>query len=102
QRRREIGIRIALGAGSREVSSMVVREGMAMAVIGGAAGLVLAVVLSRGLQQMLHADLYQTSGLDPLTFVLAPLLVLAIALVACGLPARRAAGADPLRALREE
>ena len=102
QRRREIGIRVALGAGRGQVGAMVVREGMAMALLGAGAGLAVAAVLSRALQRMLHADLYQTTGLDPLTFVLAPLLLLGIALLACGLPARRAASADPIRALRED
>jgi ABC-type lipoprotein release transport system permease subunit len=71
-----------------------------MAAWGTAVGLAAAWALSRALAGMLGAQLYATSMLDPLAFAAAPLLLLATALLACFLPARRAAGADPIAALR--
>jgi putative ABC transport system permease protein len=100
QRRREIGVRMALGADRRTVVAMVLREGLTMAAWGTAVGLAAAWALSRALAGMLGAQLYATSMLDPLAFAAAPLLLLATALLACFLPARRAAGADPIAALR--
>lgn len=102
QRRREIGIRVALGAGRGEITGMVVREGMVMAGLGIAAGLLVAWALGRALTGALAANLYATSALDPLAFAAAPLLLAALAFAACALPARRAAAADPVAALRLE
>jgi len=97
-RRQEIGIRIALGAQSADVMGLVFKRGLALAGIGGAAGLLGAVAASRVLRSML----YQTQPTDPVTFVIGPLVLITAALLACWLPARRAAKVDPMAALRCE
>jgi ABC-type antimicrobial peptide transport system permease subunit len=102
QRRREIGLRMALGADRTSVVRLVLREGLTMAAWGTVAGLAAAWALGRGLAGALGAQLYATPLLDPLAFGAAPLLLLATALFACFLPASRAASADPLAALRLE
>jgi len=102
QRRREIGLRMALGADRTSVVRLVMREGLTMAAWGTVAGLAAAWALGRSLAGALGAQLYATPLLDPLAFGAAPLLLLATALFACFLPARRAASADPLAALRLE
>jgi predicted permease len=98
QRTHEIGIRMALGASRREVRGMVVREAMALAVIGGAIGLGGAFALTRVLADLL----YQVKPTDPEIFTAVPLLFGAIAFLASYLPARRATNVDPMLALRWE
>ena len=98
QRTHEIGVRLALGARPRQMVSLIVRQGLVMAAIALALGLTAAFGLTAGMQSML----FEVSATDPLTFVLVPAIVVAIALVACTVPALRAAGLDPLRALRTE
>ncbi|MDT8342595.1 MAG: ABC transporter permease, partial [Longimicrobiales bacterium] len=98
QRRRELGIRMALGAQRTQVEGMVVREGMRLAVAGAVLGLAGAVGAGRLVQGML----YNVSPLDPLAFTVVPLTLLAVAAAAVYLPARRAARADPVRALKSE
>ena len=98
QRTHEIGVRMALGARRGEVLGMVVRQGMALVAIGVAVGLAGAWVLSR----YLSSQVYEVSTTDPLTFILVPVVLLAVALVANLLPARRATRVDPLEALRYE
>ena len=98
QRTREMGIRIALGAQQGSISRMVVREGAVLTLIGVGAGLMaslFAVRLIRGL-------LYGIGATDPVTFIAVPLLLMAVALVASYIPARRATRVDPLVALRYE
>lgn len=95
---REIGIRMALGAEPRDVLRLILREGAVMTLIGAFAGLILALVIGRVLAQLL----YQVSPLDPWAFTLAPLTLIATALFACWLPARRATRIDPVLALRAE
>jgi len=102
QRTHEIGIRMALGAQRAEVLRLVVRQGMKLVLAGVAVGLGLAVALSRYLADRAAAYLYGVSATDPVTLVVVPLLLLAVALVANFLPARRATRVDPLVALREE
>lgn len=98
RRTREIGIRMALGAGSQSVRRMVIRQGLTLAIAGVGLGLLGAFALLRLLRSML----YGIEALDPATFLLAPLLVLALIALACYLPARRTTLIDPNIALRYE
>jgi putative ABC transport system permease protein len=98
QRTNEIGVRIALGAEPRNVTRMIVRQGGTVALAGVAAGLVAALAGSR----LLATLLYDVSPRDPAVFVTTTATLLAVALIACWLPARRGAQVDPLRALRAQ
>ena len=97
-RTQEIGIRMALGAKRADVLRMVVRQGMTMTLIGLALGLVGIVAMSRVLAGML----YGVSPTDPLTFTGVSIVLLAVALLACLIPARRATRVDPIVALKTE
>ncbi len=98
QRTQEIGVRMALGAGRGQVSRMVVRQGLGVALAGIAAGLAAAAGASR----LLEASLFGVGATDPLTFAAVALLLFAVAAAASYLPARRAASVDPLAALHYE
>jgi predicted permease len=98
QRTREIGIRVALGAQVLDVLRLVVSQGMRMVLIGMALGFVLAFLLSRALSSLLLG----VGATDSVTFVGVAALLIAVALLACYIPARRAARVDPLVALRHE
>jgi predicted lysophospholipase L1 biosynthesis ABC-type transport system permease subunit len=98
RRRQEIGIRIALGARPRSILSMVVRRGMTLAAVGVGVGLLGAALLTRVLSSLL----YGVTPFDAMTFALVPAILGAIALLACLVPASRAATVDPVVALREE
>jgi hypothetical protein len=98
RRTREIGIRMALGAGVGEVVRLVTRDGLRLVAIGLASGL----LLSLGLTRVLASLLYGVSPTDATVFLAVPALVLAIALLAAWLPARRAARIDPAVTLRAE
>jgi len=98
QRTQEIGIRIALGAQGGDVMRMILGGGMALIALGLAVGIAGAFSLSRYLQSML----FQVQPRDVLTFALAPVVIIVVALVACWLPARRAMRVDPIIALRFE
>jgi len=102
QQTREIGIRVALGAGRADILRMVLAQGMRLAGVGLGLGLVLAFVLARGLGSALGSMLFQISSTDPPTFSVVPVLLAAVALVACLIPARRALRVDPMRALHYE
>ena len=97
-RRREIGLRMALGAAAGEVERLVLRQGMTMAVAGALVGTALALALSG----LLRGLLYEVPARDPLTFAAVPLALLGVAALACLIPARRAARVDPTVVLRQE
>jgi predicted permease len=97
QRRGEIGIRIALGATPRQVIRLVVGQGVALAMIGGAVGLVGSWWATRIVVKLL----YGVTRTDPLSFAIGAAVLLGAALVACRVPARRALRVDPVEALRE-
>ena len=97
QRTRDIGIRLALGAARRDVITLIVGRGMALA-LPAAIGLATAF----GAARLMKSLLFSVSPWDPLTFVTVPLLLIVVALIACYLPARRATRVDPLVALRSE
>lgn len=96
QRTREIGVRMALGADGSRVSGMILRQVGWMTLIGGSIGIVAAYVLGRAAQSLL----FGLEGHDPIVFAVSVVLLAAIALAAGYLPARRAAGIDPMHALR--
>ena len=97
-RTREIGVRMALGADRRRVVALVLRQAFKLAAIGGAVGLAGAIALAS-----LAADLlFGVSPFDPLTFAATPVLLIVIALAASAVPARRAAGVNPVAALKAE
>ncbi len=98
QRTNEIGLRLALGAQASDVIKLILKHGLTLALTGVALGLLASFALMRLLKTML----FGVSATDPLTFVLIGLLLLAVSLLACWLPARRASKVDPLMALRYE
>jgi predicted permease len=97
QRRREIGIRMALGAETTSIFGMVLREGAVITVVGAVIGLVGAFALRRAIQ----SQLYEVNAMDPRVVASVALVLLVVAMVACLLPARRAAKTDPVIALTE-
>jgi putative ABC transport system permease protein len=98
QRAREIGIRMALGASSRQVQLLMAQSGMRMAMIGMLIGIPAALLSTRALEGIL----FGTSPTDPLVFVLVTITLAIVAVVASWLPARRAARVDPLTVLRSQ
>jgi predicted permease len=98
QRIPEFGLRLALGAPPREVLRMVLAQAAKLAMVGAGLGLVVALMLARVLRSLI----YNVSPADPITFISVVSMVIAIALLACYLPARRAARANPMIALRAD
>jgi len=98
RRTREIGIRMALGAKANDVLSVVIRQGMTLTLIGCAIGIALAIASTRFVASLL----YGVTPIDSITFGSVTLALMAVALLACYFPARRAARIDPMTALRYE
>ena len=97
-RTREIGIRMALGARASDAVRMMLREGMVLLGIGAGVGLLLSLAIGKALSSLL----YRVDSFDPIVLIAAPAVLAAISLVACYIPARRAARLDPMVALRDE
>jgi putative ABC transport system permease protein len=98
QRTHEMGIRMAIGATARDVLMVVLTRGIGLAVIGSLVGMAGALAFAK----VLAAQLFETSPVDPVVFVLTPVLLIAVGALASYLPARRAASVDPVVALRHE
>jgi putative ABC transport system permease protein len=98
ERTHEIGVRMAMGATSKDVQRLILRNGMSLTIVGMAIGLPLAL----GLAYLLSSLLFGVKAADPFAFLGLPLLLAGVATVACYLPARRAVRLDPLAALRYE
>jgi putative ABC transport system permease protein len=98
QRSHEIGVRMALGARTSQVLKLILKDGMALALLGVAIGLAAAF----GLTRLMTTLLFEVTPTDAATLIVVPLTILVVALVACYIPARRATKVDPLVALRYE
>jgi ABC-type antimicrobial peptide transport system permease subunit len=98
QRRRELGIRMALGAQVRDVLTLILVQGLKLAMLGVGLGLLAAFALTRWMESLL----FGVRPTDPLTFSIIAAALLSVALFACWIPARRATKVDPLTALRHE
>jgi ABC-type antimicrobial peptide transport system permease subunit len=98
RRTRELGIRVALGAHHRDLSRLVIGQGILLALIGAAIGIAAAV----GVTRFMSAMLYDVRANDPLTMVAVAALLILVAFAACYIPARRAMKVDPMVALRYE
>jgi putative ABC transport system permease protein len=98
QRTREIGVRVAFGAGNRDVLRLVIAQGIVLAL----SGIVLGLGASFAVTRVMRSLLVGVSATDPVTFVAIPAVLLGVAALAAYVPARRATGIDPVEALRDE
>ncbi|HXC96948.1 MAG TPA: FtsX-like permease family protein, partial [Edaphobacter sp.] len=98
QRTQEIGIRIALGAGARDVLMLILREGVKLALAGVIAGVIAAFLLRRVMANLV----YGLDGSSPVIFSVVPLIIVVVIMLACSMPALRATKVDPIVALRNE
>ena len=98
QRSHELGIRIAVGASQRDILRLVLGQGVRLTLLGAGVGLLVSLLVTRALASLL----FGVSATDPVTFVAVPIVLAAVAMLACYLPARRAMGVDPMIALRHE
>jgi putative ABC transport system permease protein len=98
QRSHELGIRIAVGASPRDILRLVLGQGVRMTLLGAAIGLVASLAVTRALSSLL----FGVSTTDPVTFIVVPVVLAFVAMLACYLPARRAMRVDPMIALRYE
>ena len=98
RRTRELGIRVALGAHHRDLSRLVIGQGILLALIGAAIGIAAAVGVTRFMASML----FGIKATDPATFIGVAIMLIVVALAACYIPARRAMKVDPMVALRYE
>src|SRR5262249_4517438 len=98
QRTHEIGVRLTLGAQPGQVLTLILRQGLGLAL----SGVLLGLAGAWGLTRLLRSLLFEIPPPDPFSFALIPLLLLSVALLACWIPARRAAKVDPLVVLRHE
>ena len=98
QRRREIGVRLALGSTPGGVVGLILRQGMVL--VG--AGLIVGAIAAASVARLLRSVLFETVFYDPLTFASVPVVLVVVTLVASFLPARRAAGVDPMISLRND
>jgi len=98
QRTREIGIRMALGAGRSDILRLISRQGLRLVIVGIAVGVTAAGALTRAMVKLLIG----ISATDPLTYAAVAILLSGVTLLACWIPARRALRVDPLVALRHE
>jgi ABC-type antimicrobial peptide transport system permease subunit len=94
----EFGVRVALGAQSGDVIRLIVRDALSVALVGAAIGAVAAFESAKVLQSLL----FEVSASDPVVFVLAPVVIVAVALIAALQPGRRAVAADPLMIMRAD
>jgi len=98
QRSREIGLRLALGASRGSVQVLVVRQAMRLVLLGAGAGILAVPMVGRTIQSLL----FEVKTFDALILVATLMMLVGVSLIACWLPARRAAGADPMEVLRHE
>ena len=98
ERRREVGIRMALGAEQWDILVLVIKKALVLTVVGLVVGLIGALAVSRTIGSLL----YEISSWDPATFILVPVLLFGVAMLACYLPARKAMKLDPMKVLRYE
>ena len=96
QRTREPGIRMSVGAERRDIFKLILRQGLALSIVGLFGGLVVALAVTRLTAKLL----YGVTATDPVTFTLIALVLMGVALLACYFPARRATRVDPMIALR--